>query len=117
MTSERTTQMKTAASIEDLRGEARRRLPKALFDCIDGGSMSEMTMEANCRELSAIHFEQRTLVDVSRRQPATTIAGQAASMPLAVAPTGLTGLMHPRGEIQMAEAAAEFGIPFCLSTM
>jgi L-lactate dehydrogenase (cytochrome) len=104
-------------SIEDLRNLARRRVPRAIFDYADGGSYEERTLRANAADLDAISFRQRVMVDVSEVKLASTLVGCAASMPLAIAPTGLAGLFHADGEILGARAAAAFGIPFCLSTM
>ena len=104
-------------SIEDLRARARRRIPRAIFDYADGGSYQETTLKANAADLDAIQLRPRVMIDVSDIKLATTLAGAAASMPLAIAPTGLCGLYHADGEILGARAAAAFGIPFCLSTM
>ncbi len=104
-------------SIDDLRDLAKRRIPRAIFDYADGGSYRELTLRANAADLDAITFRQRVMVDVSAVSVATTVLGGALSMPLAIAPTGLSGLFHADGEILGARAAAAFGIPFCLSTM
>ncbi len=104
-------------SIEDLRNLARRRVPRAIFDYADGGAYEERTLRANAADLDAINFRPRVMVDISKVKLATTFAGCAASMPLAIGPTGLAGLFHADGEILGARAAAAFGIPFCLSTM
>jgi len=104
-------------SIEDLRARARRRIPRAIFDYADGGSYQETTLKANAADLDAIQLRPRVMIDVSDIKLATTLAGAAAAMPLAIAPTGLCGLYHADGEILGARAAAAFGIPFCLSTM
>ena len=104
-------------SIEDLRVRARRRIPRAIFDYADGGSYQETTLKANAADLDAIQLRPRVMIDVSDIKLATTLAGVEASMPLAIAPTGLCGLYHADGEILGARAAAAFGIPFCLSTM
>ncbi len=104
-------------SIEDLRALARRRIPRAIFDYADGGSYQETTLKANAADLDAIQLRPRVMIDVSDIKLATTFAGAAVSMPLAIAPTGLCGLYHADGEIKGARAAAAFGIPFCLSTM
>ena len=104
-------------SIADLKELARRRIPRAIFDYADGGSYEERTLRRNAADLDAISFRQRVMVDVSNVSLATTMAGSAASMPLAIAPTGLCGFFHADGEILGARAAAAFGIPFCLSTM
>jgi L-lactate dehydrogenase (cytochrome) len=109
--------MTAATSIAELRARARRRIPRAIFDYADGGSYGELTLAANRRDLDAIALRQRVMIDASERALATTIVGQAASLPLAIAPTGLTGLFHADGEICGARAAEASGIPFCLSTM
>jgi L-lactate dehydrogenase (cytochrome) len=109
--------MAVIQSIGDLRELARRRIPRAIFDYADGGSYEELTLRRNAADLDAISFQQRVMVDVSAVSLATTVLGVQASMPLAIAPTGLAGFFHADGEILGARAAAEFGIPFCLSTM
>jgi len=109
--------MTPATSISDLREQARRRIPRAIFDYADGGAYGELTLAANRRDLDAIRLRQRVMIDASKREMATTIVGQASTLPLAIAPTGLTGLFHANGEIHGARAAEAMGIPFCLSTM
>lgn len=109
--------MTVVTNVQDLRALARRRVPRAIFDYADRGSYDEVTLRANRAGLAAIGLRQRVMVDVSTRSTATTLAGQPASMPVAIAPTGLTGLFHRNGEIHGARAAEAFGIPFCLSTM
>src|SRR6202790_5177791 len=104
-------------SIGDLRELARRRVPRAIFDYADGGSYAERTLRANAADLDAISFRPRVMVDVREVNLGTTFVGCAASMPLAIGPTGLGGLFHADGEILGARAAPAFGIPFCLSTM
>src|SRR5580704_2698527 len=104
-------------SIEDLRNLARRRVPRAIFDYADGGAYEERTLRANAADLDAINFRPRVMLDVSTVKLGTTLVGCAASIPLAIGPTGLAGLFHADGEILGARAAAAFGIPFCLSTM
>jgi L-lactate dehydrogenase (cytochrome) len=104
-------------SIGDLRQLARRRIPRALFDYADGGSYEERTLRRNSADLDALSFRQRVMVDVSEMSLGTTLLGLPVSMPLAIAPTGLAGFFHADGEILGARAAADFGIPFCLSTM
>ena len=106
-----------ALCTEDLRKIAARRIPRAIFDYADGGSYTESTLRANSSDLDRIQFRQRVMVDISSLSLSTTILGQPASMPLAIAPTGLAGLYHADGEIHGARAAARAGIPFCLSTM
>ncbi len=109
--------MKVFASIEDLRLEAQRRVPKALFEYVEGGSYTELTLAANRRDLDAIPLRQRLIGDITERSHAATMLGQPVSLPVALAPTGLCGAVHPRGEMLAARAAKDFGVPFCLSTM
>jgi L-lactate dehydrogenase (cytochrome) len=104
-------------SIADLRELASRRIPRAIFEYADRGSYDEITLRRNRTELDAVRLRQRVMVDVSKRSLATTLAGQASSMPLGIGPTGLTGLFYPDGEIHGLRAAAAAGIPFCLSTL
>src|SRR4029453_18183593 len=109
--------MKHVTCIEDLRQLHKRRVPKAFFDYADRGSYSEDTLRANRADLEAIKFRQRVLVDVSKRDLATTILGEPASMPLILAPVGLLGMQHGDGEIIACRVAQAAGIPFTLSTM
>lgn len=110
--------MKTpVTNIADLRALARRRVPRAFFEYADRGSYDEATLHENRRALDRLQLRQRVMQDVDKRSLATTIIGSPVSMPLAIAPTGLTGLQHGSGEIHGARAAAQAGIPFCLSTM
>jgi L-lactate dehydrogenase (cytochrome) len=109
--------MEVITCFADLRELARRRIPKVMFDFALDGAHEQLTLRANRRDLSAIQFRQRVGIDVSHRSMATTILGQEASMPLALAPTGLCGLYHGDGEVLAARAAQAFGIPFCLGTM
>ena len=104
-------------TIADLRELARRRVPRAFFEYADRGSYDEVTLRENRDAFDAIRLRQRIMIDVDQRSLATTLVGQSASMPLAIAPTGLAGLQHGSGEILGARAAAAAGIPFCLSTM
>ena len=110
--------MKTpVTNIADLRALARRRVPQAFFEYADRGSYDETTLHENRHALDRLQLRQRVMQNVDNRSLATTIIGSPVSMPLAIAPTGLTGLQHGSGEIHGARAAAEAGIPFCLSTM
>jgi L-lactate dehydrogenase (cytochrome) len=109
--------MRIITSIADLRALARRRLPRAIFDYADRGSYDEITLRRNRSDLDALVFRQRVAVDVSKQSLETTIVGQPASMPLAIAPTGLAGFYYKDGEIVGARAAQAFGVPFCLSTL
>lgn len=104
------------ASIEDFRDLARRRLPRFLFDYIDGGSYDEATLRANVADLQALKLRQRVMVDVSAVDLTTTMLGQEVSFPVALAPIGLAGLYARRGEVQAARAAQAAGIPFILSS-
>ena len=104
-------------SIEDLRQEARRHVPRAIFDYADRGSYDEVTFNRNLSDLAAIQLRQRVMVDVSKQQLATQILGEDWAIPVGIGPTGLTGLFHANGEMLGARAAQAFGIPFCLSTM
>lgn len=105
------------ATFDDYRELARRRLPRFLFDYIDGGAGDERTSAANVEGWSRIELRQRVLVDVGGIDTATTLAGDAASLPVALAPVGLAGMMARRGEAQAARAAEALGIPFTLSTV
>jgi L-lactate dehydrogenase (cytochrome) len=109
--------MKNIACIEDLRALARRKVPKAFFEYVDGGSYNEETLRANRAELEPIKLRQRVMVDVSDRSLATTIVGQKVSAPFALAPIGLCGMQYGDGEILSAQAAEEAELPFTLSTM
>jgi L-lactate dehydrogenase (cytochrome) len=104
-------------NIQDLRELARRRVPRAFFEYGDRGSYDEVTLRENRAAMERIKLRQRVMIDVDNRSLATEIVGQPVSMPLAIAPTGLTGLQYGSGEILGARAAAAAGIPFCLSTM
>jgi L-lactate dehydrogenase (cytochrome) len=103
--------------IEDLRLMAQRRVPRMFYDYADAGSYTESTYRANQSDLQAIRLRQRVALDVTQRNLATTLVGQASSLPLALAPIGLLGMQHADGEILAARAAAAFGVPFTLSTM
>ena len=109
--------MPTVTCIEDLRRLARRRVPKMFFDYAEAGSYGEQTLRANRTDLTRIKLRQRVLVDVSQSDLSTTIAGEPAPVPLALAPIGLCGMQHGDGEIAACRAAQAAGIPFCLSTM
>ena len=106
-----------ATSVTDYRELARRRLPKFLFEYIDGGSYAEATLRRNIADLEAIALRQRVLRDVSAIDVSTTLFGQRLAMPVALAPVGLAGLTARRGEVQAARAAGAAGVPFCLSTV
>jgi L-lactate dehydrogenase (cytochrome) len=104
-------------SIADLRELAAKRVPRSIFQYVDHGSYDELTLRRNRTDLEALRFRQRVLIDVARQSMRRNILGVPATMPLAIAPTGLTGLVHRDGEILAAQAAEAFGVPFCLSTV
>ncbi|MGV0818342.1 alpha-hydroxy acid oxidase [Martelella sp. AMO21009] len=104
-------------TIADLKKRAKRRVPKMFYDYADSGAWTESTYRANEADFAKIHLRQRVLVDMSDRSLATTMVGEKASMPVALAPTGLCGMQHADGEILAAQAAEEAGVPFTLSTM
>ena len=109
--------MRKAASALDYRELARRRLPRFLFEYIDGGSYAEVTLKRNVTDLERIELRQRVLRDVSKLDLSTQLFGQEMRLPIALAPIGLAGMTARRGETQAARAAAAAGIPFCLSTV
>ena len=103
--------------ISDLKKLARKRVPKLFFDYADSGSYTESTYRANESDFSKIKLRQRVLVDMSGRTLETTMIGEKVKIPVALSPTGLTGMQHADGEMLAAKAAEEFGVPFTLSTM
>jgi len=103
--------------IEDFRAAARRRLPRFLFDYIDAGSYSELTMRRNQTDLAALDLRQQVLRDVSDIRMDRELFGQKWALPVGLGPVGLAGLYARRGEVQAAKAAAGKNIPFCLSTV
>jgi len=109
--------MSYPATAADWRTLARRRLPRFLFDYVDGGAGDEATLAANVQGFAALRLRQRVLVDVSQVETRCQLAGQDCAMPLALAPIGLAGMMARRGEAQAARAAAAAGVPFTLSTV
>ena len=109
--------MTVITTIEDLRVLAEKRVPRMFYDYADSGSWTEGTYRANSEDFHRIKLRQRVAVNMEGRSTATTMVGQAAKMPVAIAPVGLTGMQHADGEIHAARAAEKFGIPFTLSTM
>ena len=109
--------MTVITNIEDLRVLAQRRVPRMFYDYADSGSWTESTYRANESDFQKIKLRQRVAVNMEGRSTATTMIGQPVAMPVAIAPTGLTGMQHADGEILAARAAKAFGIPFTLSTM
>ncbi|MGY8853468.1 MAG: alpha-hydroxy acid oxidase [Pseudomonadales bacterium] len=109
--------MTTITCIQDLKTLYRRRVPKMFYDYTESGSWTEQTFKSNETALQRLLFKQRVLVDLSQRSVASTMLGQPVSMPVALAPVGLTGYQQADGEIKAARAAAAFGVPYTLSTM
>jgi len=109
--------MTVITNIEDLRVQAEKRVPRMFYDYADSGSWTEGTYRANEADFHKIKLRQRVAVNMENRTTAATMVGQAATMPVAIAPVGLTGMQHADGEIHAARAAEKFGIPFTLSTM
>ena len=108
--------MPQAVNIEDFRILAKRRLPKVIYDYIEGGSFEQITLRANRADLDEIRFKQRVLIDVSKRSLATTVLGEELSMPIILGPVGSLGAFARRGEVGAARAAERAGIQSCLST-
>ncbi len=106
-----------AASVADLRAIARRRLPRGVFDYIDGGAEDERTMAANSSAFAAVTFRPRVLRDVGEVDPSTTLLGRPLPLPLVLAPTGFTRIADPDGELAVARAAARADLPYTLSTL
>ena len=109
--------MTTVTCIEDLRVLYEKRVPRMFYDYAESGSWTESTLRDNVDAFARIKLRQKVLVNIANRSLASTMAGQAVTMPVALAPTGLTGMQHADGEILAARAAEKFGVPFCLSTM
>ncbi|MCL4675514.1 MAG: L-lactate dehydrogenase, partial [Pararhodobacter sp.] len=105
------------ACADDWREKARRRLPRFFFDFIDGGANDEQTLHRNTADFARVQLRQRVLRDVSRIETGTTLFGSPASLPLALAPVGMTGLFARRGEVLAKRAADAAGLPYTLSTM
>ena len=109
--------MATITTIEDLHRLYRRRAPKMFYDYCESGSWTEQTFRENKSDFQKIHLRQRVAVDMTNRSTETEMIGTRVSMPVALAPVGLTGMQHADGEILAARAAEAFGVPFTLSTM
>ncbi len=109
--------MPVITNIEDLRVLAQKRVPRMFYDYADSGSWTESTYKANESDFQKIKLRQRVAVNMVGRSTATQMIGQDVAMPVAIAPTGLTGMQHADGEILAARAARKFGVPFTLSTM
>lgn len=104
-------------TIEDLRLLAKRRVPRMFYDYADSGAWTEGTYRANETDFAKVKLRQRVAVDMTNRTLESTMIGEKVAMPVALAPTGMTGMQHPDGEILAAKAAAKAGVPFTLSTM
>ncbi|MES2165074.1 MAG: alpha-hydroxy acid oxidase [Pseudomonadota bacterium] len=109
--------MTIITTVEDLRVLAQKRVPRMFYDYADAGSWTESTYRANVDDFQSIKFRQRVAVNLENRTLKSTMVGQEVAMPVALAPTGLTGMQHADGEILAARAAEKFGVPFTLSTM
>jgi len=109
--------MSTITCIEDLRILAKRRVPKMFYEYADSGSWTESTYRANSADIDRIKLRQKVAVNMENRSTASQMIGQEVAMPVALAPTGLTGMQCADGEIKAAKAAEKFGVPFTLSTM
>lgn len=103
--------------LDDFQSLAKRRVPRMFYDYVDSGSWTESTYGRNAEDLQRLRFHQRVGVNIAERRTATTLLGEPAAMPVAIAPTGLAGMLCADGEMLGAQAADEFGIPFTLSTM
>jgi (S)-mandelate dehydrogenase len=107
----------SALNIADLRDIARRRVPGFAFEYVEGGAEDEATLRHNREAFAGLRFVPQTLIDTSGRSLATSLFGRPCAAPLAIAPTGLNGMLHPDGDLALARAAASFGIPYTLSTL
>jgi (S)-mandelate dehydrogenase len=111
------TNLDQAVTVEDLRAMAHRRLPDFVIEYLEAGGEDEAALARNVAALAEWHFFHRSMVDVSRRDVSTTLFGRKMTIPVAIAPTGFNGLFWPHADLRLAEAAAEFGVPFAQSTM
>ncbi len=109
--------MPVITCIDDLKRIHRRRAPRMFFDYCESGSYTEQTFRDNCSDFAQLRLRQKVAVDMTGRTTASTMAGQPVSMPVALAPVGMTGMQCADGEIKAARAAERFGVPFTLSTM
>jgi len=103
-------------NVEDARRHARRRLPRGLFEYIDRGTEDDLSVQSNRRALDDIHLTPKTLVDISSRDQSISLFGKRRPSPFVIAPTAVAGLVWYDGEVQLAKAAAAYGIPFCVAT-
>ena len=107
--------MSVIVNIGDLREQAKRRLPKAVFQYVDGGAYDELTLGRNRADLDALAINQHVMNDVSNLKTSTTMLGEPCAMPMAMGPVGMCGITWPNGEIEAAKAAEAYGVPYCLS--
>jgi L-lactate dehydrogenase (cytochrome) len=107
--------MAPIVNVDDLRRVAKRRLPKAVFEYVEGGSYTELTLRRNRADLDALALHETVMRDVSKLSTATTVLGEPFAMPLGIGPVGMAGLTWPNGEIAAAKVAEAMNIPFCLS--
>jgi L-lactate dehydrogenase (cytochrome) len=112
-----TRQLRTAANVDDLRALARRRLPRGVFDYIDGGAEDETTLRRNVDAFRRIEFRPRVFRDIASVNTGTTLLGHSLPMPLVLAPTGFTRMVDPEGELAVARAADRAHLPYTLSTL
>ena len=109
--------MPVITTIQDLKDIYQRRVPRMFYDYCESGSWTEQTFRDNTSDFSKLRLRQRVAMDMANRTTATKMIGQNVSMPVALAPVGLTGMQCADGEIKAAKAAAAFGVPYTLSTM
>ncbi len=109
--------MSAITNIEDLRVLHEKRAPRMFYDYVDSGSWTQSTYRANESDFQSIKFRQRVAVNMGNRSIKSTMLGREVAMPVALAPVGMTGMQYADGEIQAANAAKKFGVPYCLSTM
>jgi len=109
--------MPVITNINDLKRLHKRRTPKMFYDYAESGSWTEQTFRENTSDFDQIRLRQKVAVDMTNRTTASTLIGQDVTMPVALAPVGLTGMQRADGEIKAAKAAEKFGVPYCLSTM
>jgi len=109
--------LKKLAAIEDLHAQYKRRTPRMFYDYCETGSYTTSTFVENTTAFNKFKLRQRVAVNISNRKLSTTMLGEAATIPVGLAPIGSTGMQHPDGEIHAARAAEKFGVPYTLSTM
>lgn len=109
--------MTVITNIEDLQRIYKRRVPKMFYDYAESGSWTEQTFRENTSDFADLRLRQKVAVDMTNRSTSMPMVGEDCTMPVALAPVGLTGMQHADGEIKAARAAEDFGVPFCLSTM